>query len=53
MKQIQWTEKQFKLFKKEYKSAIEKDNNSFFFEGNEFLVVYAKYLIEYLENCTE
>lgn len=33
-----------------YKKAIEIDQEVFVFKGREFLVSYAKYLIEYLES---
>ena len=46
---IYYTKEMFIAFKKAYQSAINKQSNSFFFEDNEFLTSYAKYLIEYLE----
>ena len=49
MKQLSWTKEAFLKFKKAYELALNQKNESFFFEGNEFLVSYAKYLIEYLE----
>ena len=49
MKQLAWTMKQFLAFKKAYSVALNQQSDSFFFEGNEFLTSYAKYLIEYLE----
>lgn len=46
---INFTKNKLIQFKKEYQKAIENKNESFIFNGNEFLVSYAKYLIEYLE----
>ena len=46
---IHCTKEMFIKFKKAYQSALNKSHDSFFFEGNEFLTSYAKYLIEYLE----
>lgn len=36
-------------FKKAYDKAEKADTESFVFEGNEYILGYAKYLIEYLE----
>ena len=33
-----------------YQEAIEAKRESFWFEGKEYLVAYARYLIEYLES---
>ena len=49
MKKLSWTKETFLKFKKDYEIALKENHESFFFEGNEFLVSYAKYLIEYLE----
>ena len=49
MNKLEWTIKQFLAFKKAYSVALNQDYDSFFFEDNEFLTSYAKYLIEYLE----
>jgi hypothetical protein len=35
--------------RKRYEQAVRKGEDQFMFEGNEFLVNYAKYLLEYLE----
>jgi hypothetical protein len=32
------------------KEAVEKDEQTFKFEGSEFMLSYAKYVIEYLES---
>ncbi len=37
-------------FKKFYKEAIRKEEEIFIFDGKEYLVTYAKYLIQYLES---
>jgi hypothetical protein len=39
-----------KALKKKYTEAVKDNKETFIFEGNEFLVSYAKYVIEYLEN---
>lgn len=49
MKKSLWSKEDYLNFKKEYINAKEKSLKSFTFQGNEFLVAYAKYLIEYLE----
>lgn len=46
---INFTKGTFSRFKKEYKKAVEEKKDTFIFDGNEFLVAYAKYVIEYLE----
>ena len=37
-------------FKKAYENALQSNKQSFFFEEKEFILDYAKYCIEYLEN---
>lgn len=49
MKQLSLTKETFLKFKKAYELALKENHETFFFEGNLFLVSYAKYLIEYLE----
>lgn len=49
MKHTTWTLKQFLDFKKEYEFTVKAEHVSFWFEHDEFLTAYAKYLIEYLE----
>lgn len=39
----------YKKLKKAYELAMRAEKVSFFFEGEEYLVVYVKYLLEYLE----
>ena len=54
---IQWDRDKLKRFKAQYKANIklkDKDtnlplHNTFIFEDNEFVIGYAKYLIQYLE----
>jgi hypothetical protein len=36
-------------FKRAFKKATKESKEVFIFEGNEFVIGYAKYLIEYLE----
>jgi len=49
MTQITFTKESFKRFKKAYKDAIRNKATQFTFEQNEFIVGYAKYVIEYIE----
>lgn len=46
---INFTLEKLSNFKKYYNAAIKEHKESFIFEEHEFLVSYAKYLIEYLE----
>ena len=46
---IEWTRPSLERFKKEYNKHKDHPEETFKFEGNEYLVNYAKYLIEYLE----
>lgn len=49
METITFTPELLEKLKREYKKAISKNIDTFLFEGNELLVSYTKYLIEYLE----
>ena len=42
------TKKQFESLKKQYNQAVKDGATTFIFEGNELVVSYAKYLIEFL-----
>lgn len=53
MKKIEFTKDKFEQFKVAYNKAVEEGVKSFFFDGHEFLVSYAKYLIEYLSSSYE
>lgn len=53
MKKIEFDQDKFTKFKEDYNKAVEEGVNSFFFDGHEFLVSYAKYLLEYLSNNYE
>lgn len=48
MKSIEFNKDKFERLKKEHSKAVEEGRESFFLDGDEFLVDYAKYLIEYL-----
>ncbi len=48
MKKIEFDQDKFTKFKEDYNNAVKEGAESFFFDGNQFLVSYAKYLIEYL-----
>lgn len=50
MKEINWTLPMLKRFKRAYKLAKMKAEDPFMFDGNEFVISYAKYLIEYLDS---
>jgi hypothetical protein len=43
----------FEQFQAAYEQAKNENKTSFTFEGKEFSVTYAKYLIQYLENNYE
>lgn len=45
---IEFTPRKLKSFKKVLATAQAEAQDSFMFEGNQFLVSYAKYLVEYL-----
>lgn len=49
MKKINFTPELLVTLKKLYKEAVDKNQNSFWFEDHELLTSYAKYLIMYLE----
>lgn len=46
---IAWTRPMLERFKKTFKQAETNGADSFMFDGKEFVTLYAKYLIEYLE----
>ena len=47
--QVEWTAKMLKEFKSEYKKALENKQNIIVFKGQEYVTMFGKYLIEYLE----
>jgi hypothetical protein len=49
-KQVSWTLPKLKKFKAAWKAADDAEQESFTFDENEYLVTYARYLIEYLDN---
>jgi len=40
---------EMKLFRKEYKKAVKENKKIFYFNGQEILTDYAKYLLEYYD----
>ena len=48
-KMIAWDRPMLERLKKALDVAVVTGKDTFMFEGNEFVVAYAKYLIEYLE----
>jgi len=46
---IEWTPEKLANLRKVYDYNVKHGKESFVFEGNEYLVAYAKYLIEYLQ----
>lgn len=46
---ITWTRAKLAAFNRAYGSAVIDGNEQFVFEGHDFLVAYAKHLIEYLK----
>jgi hypothetical protein len=49
VKQITWTQPMRARFKLAYRQAVNTKAETFLFDGNEFVVGYAKYLIQYLD----
>ena len=49
MNLVNWTPVKLALFRKEYDNALAKNKISFKWNEHEYLVNYAKYLLEYLE----
>lgn len=49
-KMISWTKPMLERFRKAYQKAVADNADTFMFDGNEFVVGYAKYLIQYLDN---
>jgi hypothetical protein len=46
---IEWTRPMLERFKKEYQRARKDKQDVFRFEGNEYFIEYARYLIQFLE----
>jgi len=46
---ISWDRAKLERFKQAYKKAVDARSDTFTFDGHDFVVGYAKYLIEYLE----
>lgn len=49
IKHVEFTPQKLKDLKDSYKSAVKYNQDSFWFDGNEVITSYAKYLIEYLD----
>ena len=47
--EISWTREKLDKFQNAWKTAELAEKESFTFDGNEYLVTYGRYLIEYLE----
>jgi len=45
---IEFTEEKLNEFKLEYEKAVKADKNIFKFDDEEYVTLYAKYVIEYL-----
>lgn len=43
------TKENYPAFKKEYEKAVSSDEKVFWFEGQQVLTDYAKYLVQYVE----
>lgn len=50
MNVVEFTETSFERFKKAYEDASSEGKEQFTFEGNDVLVSYAKYVIQYVES---
>lgn len=53
MKFVNFTTSKFKLFRDAYEQALVNGQERFRFEGDEYVMDYAKYLIEYLSEKFE
>lgn len=49
-KTIVWTKPMLERLRKAYQKAVADKADTFVFDGNEFVVDYAKYLIQYLDS---
>jgi hypothetical protein len=49
MKTVSFDEDKLSNFKRAYNNAKKEGKDIFIFDGNEFVLGYAKYMIEYLE----
>jgi len=47
---ITWTRPMLERFKRKYQRAVDAKIKYFTFDGNDFVVDYAKYLIQYLDD---
>jgi hypothetical protein len=47
---VEFTKEKLDRLIKVYQYAVRENKQTFWFEGHEYLVAYAKYLIEYLKN---
>jgi hypothetical protein len=50
MTSINWTRPMLERFKKAYEKARSAEQDTFEFDGNQFVVNYAKYLIQHLDS---
>lgn len=48
MTNVTFDEEKLRRLKKAYDEAVKNQKDSFFFDGQEYLTSYAKYLIEFL-----
>jgi hypothetical protein len=48
-KSVEWTLPMLRRFKKSYRAAVTSGADTFIFDKHEFVVGYAAYLIQYLE----
>jgi hypothetical protein len=48
---INWNKPMLERFRKAYQKAVAEKVDTFMFDGNEFVVGYAKYLIQYLDSA--
>jgi len=48
-RELSWDSSEVEEFREKYKSAKEKEKKTFFYQGNEYVLNYAKYLLEYID----
>ena len=47
---INWNRARLSRFREAYKAALDSKQETFVFEGHDFVIGYAKYLIEFLDD---
>lgn len=48
-KMLEWNSSNVEEFREKHKLAKERDSKTFIYQGNEYVLDYAKYLLEYID----